>query len=166
MSREPIEPWKTAMRKAGLSSISALARASDVSVETARRLVYGTRAKPNEDTIRKIAGALRESPTTVGKWVGMVLSEEKRPYTPPAEADMLTQRERDAVDEIIRIIVLPRQTLGAARLDNTVLPSAATPDPVTYDDITQAKLAEAHQSDYMPAASPHTQPDPHNDVGE
>ncbi|WP_054953052.1 helix-turn-helix domain-containing protein [Flaviflexus massiliensis] len=35
-----------------------------------------------------------------------------------------------------------------------------------YDDLAQAKLAQALQSDYMPAASPHTQPDPHNDVGE
>lgn len=53
----------------------------------------------------------------------------------------------------------------AARLDNTVLPSAAAPDSVAYDEITQAKLAQALQSDYGPAASPHAQPDPHDGVG-
>lgn len=144
------------MEKAGLASISALARSSGVSVETARRLVYGTRAKPTEETIRKIADALRESPAKVGEWVGLVLAEEKFPYTPPAEADMLTQRERDAVDEIIRLIVLPRQVSALA------VESDAVAD---YADIAQQKVQEAFRTDYQPAASPHEQPDPHGDEG-
>ena len=44
--------------------------------------------------------------------------------------------------------------------ENSISPTA------TYEEITRAKLAQALQSDYTPAASPHTQPDPHDGAGE
>ncbi|WP_164519927.1 helix-turn-helix domain-containing protein [Flaviflexus salsibiostraticola] len=157
------EPWSSAASNVGLNSYRKIADAAGLSPATVYRIFAGHRRSVHPDTIAGLARALRVDESWVSEQLGMG-QQTIQPYTPPAEADMLTQRERAAVDELIRLLVMPRQTAGAMRLGDTILPT--TPDAVASYEIARAKLAEVEQADYMPAASPHEQPDPHNGVEE
>ncbi|MBM9432373.1 helix-turn-helix domain-containing protein [Flaviflexus equikiangi] len=162
MSEMP-EPWRSAANKVGLNSYRKIAEAAGVSHGTIQRAFAGHRRSVHPDTIAGLARALRVTEAWVSEQLGMG-QQTIQPYSPPAEANMLTQRERAAVDELIRLLVQPRQTLGTMRLGTTTLPT--NPDAMAYDEIARQKLAEAQQTDYTPAASPHEQPDPHKGVGE
>ena len=86
------------------------------------------------------------------------------PYVPPREAAYLGQRQRRAVDEMIRLLALTPEFHGSAAADQTDAIHESQQEAVAaYDAIAQQKAAEALRSDYAPAASPHEQPDPHND---
>lgn len=105
------EPWAAEMVQAGFRhpstgepSITALALESGVAVETVRRLVYGMGA-PSEGTMRAVAAALDIPVPTVRKWAGSPRGESD-PYSPPLEADRLNERQRKALDELIRATTL------------------------------------------------------------
>jgi len=98
------EPWFTAMEQRGISSIRDLSRKSGVAVETVRRLVQGSRKAPRDETLRAVAGALGLPLATISAWAGAVTSDTEEPYSPPAEANRLTLRQREAVDELIRLL--------------------------------------------------------------
>lgn len=100
------EPWFTAMEQRGISSIRDLSRKSGVAVETVRRLVQGSRKAPRDETLRAVAGALGLPLATISAWAGAAASDIERPYTPPAEANRLTLRQREAVDELIRLLAI------------------------------------------------------------
>ncbi|MDO5758977.1 MAG: helix-turn-helix domain-containing protein [Rhodobacterales bacterium] len=133
------------MRAAQLSSINQLARKSGVSVETARRVVQGTRKNPSERTLRKIARALGVPASEVGRWAGKPLDAREAPYTPPREASMLNLRERNAIDEIIRILVESR----TRSLDDAPAPASVSSLPTPYE-LTEEDVARmaAHDPGY------------------
>ena len=158
-----IEPWGSAMEKAGISSITKLARQADLSVETVRRIVNGTRANPSEETVRKIATALRIRASEAGQWVGLPLEDAEFPYSPPREASLLSHRQREAVDEVIRLFAAGNQNRERGRSSSQ--PDPAGQSPSEYDQAVQAKLARLAQSDYAPAAHPPLQ-DPYEGLGE
>lgn len=106
MSTPIPDPWKTSMEQKGISSIRDLARRSGVSVETVRRLVQGSRKAPKDETVRAVADALGQPLSTVAAWTGSVASDVDEPYVPPTEANRLTLRQREAVDEMIRLLAL------------------------------------------------------------
>lgn len=140
------------MDAANIPSISQLARDAGVSVETARRIVYGTRANPSEETMRRIASALRIPASLAGEWVGLTLHDRQAPYEPPREASLLSQRQREAVDEVIRLFAAGNRE----RTDS---------EGLGYVDETEAKLRRVQQSDYAPAAHPDIR-DPFEGLGE
>ncbi|MCM3906876.1 hypothetical protein [Trueperella bernardiae] len=83
---------------------------------------------------------------------------------------MLTRRERDHVDELIRLLVASRSkpfVLGESRLGEAVLKDEdmLTDDDRGYIATAEAKLQAALQSNYTPAAR-HHEPDPYEGVGE
>lgn len=101
------EPWASRMvdcgfvdPRTGEASLSALNTAGGPAVETLRRLVHGW-GKPQEETIRVVAALLRVAPKQIRLWAN-VPTGENEPYTPPAESARLTQRQRRAIDELIR----------------------------------------------------------------
>lgn len=113
MSKQPTT-WEDALEAAGLvdprngrPSFNQLAIRASMAPSTVTKIVAG-RSKPSPATIRKIADALRLDVRIVGEWVGQARTE-REPYSPPAEADLLTQRQRRAVDEMIRAIVADRE---------------------------------------------------------
>ena len=162
------EPWKSAAESLGLTSYRKIAEVAGLSHATVQRAIMGHRQTVTPSTVSGLARALRMSEQDVSEALGMG-RQSVQPYTPPAEAAYLDTRQRAAVDEMIRLLAQPSTTPTSAPTEqekSSEPASAATPDSVTYDDIAQAKLAEALQSDYTPAASPHEQPDPHNGAGE
>lgn len=137
MSKQPTT-WEEALEKVGLvdprngrPSFNQLAIRAGMAPSTVTAIVNG-RSKPSPATIQKIADALRLDVRIVGEWVGQARTE-RAPYTPPAEADLLTHRQRRAVDEMIRAIVADRE--------GTDEPEAGTPvpDPAQRDGATSSR---------------------------
>lgn len=82
-----------------------LAERADVSVEAVRRMIFGL-AAPEPLTVNRVAGALQRDVREVAAWVGQVRTE-RQSWTPPAEADLLNDRQRKALDNLIRSMVEP-----------------------------------------------------------
>lgn len=104
------EPWAGAMEKVGAvspqtgrASLNRLSEMAGVHTTTISNLVKGRTRVPDLDTISSIANALRLQPRVVAGWLDVVWGENP-PYEPPSEAALLDQRERDLVDEMIRVI--------------------------------------------------------------
>lgn len=169
MSTEFPSQWQDVLHRAGIQSYGQLAERAGLPKPTVWAAVTGRSKTYRPATVIGLAKATRISEENVTDLLGMG-RQSVQPYTPPAEAAYLDTRQRAAVDEIIRLLAQPSTTSASAPTEqekSSEPASAATPNPaVAYDDIAQQKLAQALQSDYMPAASPHTQPDPHDGVGE
>lgn len=115
---EPQEPWASAMiavgavdpRREGVASWNRLGEIADVHTSTITGFIAGDR-KPSTKTIQKIASALRLPTEVVSGWI-----RDSRPvrsvYTPPAEAALLTDRQRKALTELIRSMVTEEQRAG------------------------------------------------------
>ena len=118
MSKQPTT-WEEALVAAGFvdprngerPSYNQLARAIGVPQSTVSAIVSGKSRRPKPENIQRIADALGIDVRTVSGWVGEQRTE-RAPYSPPAEADLLTDRQRRAVDEIIRAIVAERASSG------------------------------------------------------
>lgn len=116
--RETPEPWATAMMEAlatapnGAPSITRLAEMAGISVETTRRVLYGM-GDARVETINAIAAALRTDVRKVSEWAEQARSVAE-PYKVPAEADLLTDKERRAVTNLIRAITDGRRRSNEA----------------------------------------------------
>lgn len=161
------------MLRAGLEdrghpSIRALARAaqgvtgtSRPSVEAVRRLIHGM-VVSEPDTIAAVASALHTDVRKVTQWAGGERTVAQA-YQPPPEADLLTARQRKALDQIIRVMVEPHassRTPGSRRRTDTgselyvlnregeiegVIEGDEAPRPPTMDEI-EAGVAAAKRS--------------------
>jgi hypothetical protein len=86
------------VRAQGVPNISMLAREAGVAVETARRALLGI-GRPNSETVVRLVSQLGPE---VQQWAG--LKVDLGPYEPPREAALLTERERRALDHLIRVM--------------------------------------------------------------
>lgn len=105
------EPWATAFKNAGLvspvtdePSIQALHRESDVHPSAIARILSGRTRNPRMDTIEKLAKGLGVSPIEVAGWIGKQW-DEYVPWNPPAEANLMTARQRELIESLIREVV-------------------------------------------------------------
>lgn len=135
--------WDAALVKAGFvdkrdgesPSHRALAEHLGIGTSTITNIRAGN-AKPKPATVAKIADALRIDVRELSRWIGQT-REVAKPYSPPSEADLLDQRERDALDEIIRVM------------------AASKKRPVKDETLTttnQPTVVDASQDDYILAA--------------
>lgn len=112
MNTEPTtdDLWDAALVKAGFidkrdgesPSHRALAEHLGIGTSTVTNIRNGT-VKPKPATVAKIAKALNVDVRELSRWIGQA-RDVAEPYRPPSEADLLDQRERDALDEIIRLM--------------------------------------------------------------
>ena len=137
MTNEMPEPWRTAATRVGLNSYRKLAAAAGLSHGTIQRAFTGQRKSVAPATIVGLSRALRLPEETISEYLGMG-QQTIQEYTPPEEASMLTRRERDAIDEIIRLLVASR--------------AKPHDDAGTYVDEAEAKRAAFEQGDYDLAA--------------
>lgn len=152
MSKKP-ETWDEALISAdlvdprnGKPSLNQLAIRADLPASTVTAIAAGRR-KPKAPTIQKIADALGIDVRVVSEWVGQERTE-RAPYAPPAEADLLTDRQRRAVDEIIRAIVAER---ASSRDEPRVAKSVSAhrddvEDPAVEDGSTSHPDTGGHRS--------------------
>lgn len=169
------EPWGSAASRVGINSYREFAERAGLSKPTVYSTVSGRTAKPNPDTVRGLAKALRLSTSEVLALAGMGSQPELSPYTPPDVAAMLTRRERDAVDELIRLLVTSRTRttarLGETQLGETVLgddpaPSQPTAPPPASDDAYNLARRIATNPDAYDLAAKHHEADPLDGLGE
>ena len=149
MSRTPPKKWQDAMDRAGLSSLRRLGDAVGAHASTISAMIYGDR-ETSPDTVAKVAEVLGVDVRTVSAWVGQARTVAE-PYAPPAEASLLSRRQREAVDELIRAMVVPD---GKEKRDGTAKTRAGDagadvhelkPKPPTQEEIDQG-LAAAHRT--------------------
>ena len=152
------------MDAVGISSYRQLAAASDLSVETVRSVVLVKRTFLQPETIEGMARALRVRVKTIGEWTRLA-TQQVSTYTPPRESSLLSQRQRAAVDEVIRLLAATNTATHRERGRSNSQPDPAGQSPSEYDQAVQAKLARLAQSDYAPAAHPPIQ-DPYEGLGE
>ena len=105
--REVPEPWKTFMAQKGISSIRQLSQQSGVSAPAISRLMH-KESRQEDDTIVRIADTLGLDLAKAYDLAG-VTAPEAKPYAPPAEAHRLNDRQRKAIDELIRATVADLQ---------------------------------------------------------
>lgn len=89
----------------GDPSLSALADASGVSTTTISNAIRGSRAT----SVEVVAALVDKLGPDVADWIGSARIEE---WTPPAEASLLTDRQRKAVEELIRAMTERREDVG------------------------------------------------------
>lgn len=151
MSKFP-ETWDEALLSAdlvdprnGKPSLNQLAIRADLPASTVTAIAAGRR-KPKAGTIQKIADALGVDVRVVSAWVGQERTE-RAPYAPPAEADLLTDRQRRAVDEMIRAIIAERASGrhddqenddAPATAGGSAMEDSAQPDGITRDERRRA----------------------------
>lgn len=106
VSREPEEPWASAMLRVkatnprdGRPSWNQLAALSGLHTTTITNLVYG-KSKPKVETIRALAEALRVPAKRVAGWLDA--PEVGEPYAVPSEVELLSPRQQRALTELIR----------------------------------------------------------------
>ena len=142
MNTEPTtdDLWDAALVKAGFvdkrdgesPSHRALAEHLGIGTSTITNIRAGN-AKPKPATVAKIADALRVDVRELSRWIGQT-REVAKPYTPPSEADLLDQRERDALDEIIRVMAASKKRpVKAEPLTSPNQPAAVDDSQKNYD---------------------------------
>src|SRR5690606_21953060 len=97
---------------------------ADLSVSTVTGAVSGKRS-PGPKTIHAIARALNVKPEDVSGWLRNS-ARVSEPYTPTEESALLTDHERDALDDLIRAIARGRR--AAARSDEELGPKIVRSD--------------------------------------
>lgn len=114
----PEGPWVEPMIRAkatdprnGRPSWNRLAELAGVGPSTITHMVRGTK-RTSPETIQRVADVLRVPAGEVSAWLGLTRRVGER-YAPPPEADLLTPRQREAVNELIRAIVADEQRAGA-----------------------------------------------------
>jgi hypothetical protein len=120
--REVPEPWAGAMKRkrltdprTGQPSVSALSAAAGPAVQTCIRLIFGP-GKPDPATVKAVAAALDEDVATISTWARLA-RPVAGPYEPPTEAAFLDERQRAALDELIRAMAAA-QAAPAVRVDD------------------------------------------------
>lgn len=143
MSKEVPEHWARAMERKGFThrnrpSVSRLAGETSLATETVRRMVFGL-GTPEQVNVNEVADALGVSRIKLNEWIGIARSVEES-YEPPADADLMDQEQRKAVDRVIQLFVDDKRAGGygaqaAANIQPdsgpglTVVPPPGDPDP-------------------------------------
>lgn len=113
-SNEVPEPWASRMVERGFSdprytddrpSMSKLGAHVGIHTSTISSAIHGRR-RASAATVRALVDALGAD---VAEWLGVQAASA---WTPPAESSLLTDRQRRAVEEIIRAMAEHRQEVG------------------------------------------------------
>jgi len=110
----------------GARAISRAARGHGFTLnpDTAARYLRGDHGRPDERTLEALAVVL-ELPLAELRRAADVPEGDEEPYTPPKEASRLNRRQRRAVDEVIRAMLVPRaaSTAGQTEDDQGEIPA-------------------------------------------
>lgn len=138
------------LRATGVTARQAAKRAEDLGIH----LPYGSIAAywtprhpkhPSEETLEGLAAVLPLSLRRLRRAAG-VAEGEARPWNPPAEANRLTQRQREALEQLIKAIVV--EPLPALAVDN----SQDWPADFSVDTQPGEDVGDAWVSDHVPRA--------------
>lgn len=126
-----------------------------ISHTTVARFLAGTHGRrPSDDSLKSLASVLKISVMELRQLADLPAGEN-RPYVPPAEASQLNDRQREAVNELIRSIVERRHAPKPQPVaEPTINPgdSKADYDLANYQDESADPVQRArHQQDGIPS---------------
>lgn len=104
--REIPAHWKELLDRRGIPSVRQLANRAGLSQPPVNNLVYGDGSRPEEATLAKVAGALGIPLADVYALAGAP-APHAEVWVPPAEANRMTAKQREAVEAMIRAMVNP-----------------------------------------------------------
>lgn len=132
------EPWSSAMTKAGFldprygnPSLRQLAEAAGVHTTTVSNLVLKGKVLSARN-MRTIATTLGVELGDMTRWV---TGERTKPYQPPAEADYMTERQRNAVTELILAFTAPAPVRTKPAFRDYELAADKGQDNIGHDEI-------------------------------
>ncbi len=143
MSKEVIEPWAEPMvaaklvdRRNGKASMRALAEKAGTTTSTISAMIHGTR-DTGADVLERVAVALDVPVDRITQWAGKVRTEVK-PFTPHRDANLLTAEEQQAVNELIRLLALPKREKGGGADGFSAAPTKPPLRPVSDLELDDA----------------------------
>ena len=99
--REKPEAWQRLMDQKGMASFRELGDAAGLSHTAVSRIAYGQSKHVRDTTVRAIADALGQDMETIYELINQPV-EHASPWSPPAESQRLTRRQRNALEELVR----------------------------------------------------------------
>lgn len=136
MTTTPQEPWASALVNARFvdpryadedrPSLSRLAEAAKLHPTTVSKMVRGV-GRAKVENVAAVAAALNVDVREVFRWVKQARSQAE-PYQMPAEVDLLTEREQEAISELIRAMAAGRREAGEEH-ERSAPTSAVEEDP-------------------------------------
>lgn len=148
-SNEIPEPWRSRLIERQFTdprysddrpSLSRLANAMDMHTSTVASAIFGRR-RASEETV---AGLVKHLGEDVAAWLERTAP---RPWSPPAESALLTDRQRKAVEELIKSMTERREQANGSQAQGT---------PITHAAGSAAHNNEANVVDLPIAAHPMT----------
>ena len=158
MTRDVPPKWASLMVRArltdprnGLASMSRLAEESGVHASTISAMMYGDRATRPE-TVEKVALTIAsrlggEDTSRRARQIRQLVNEaldQDEPFTLHPDAALLNSKERAAVNELIRLLALPKKTKRRKGL--SVVPPSVD-DVVAADQDEDPDLATGEQEE-------------------
>lgn len=146
-SNEVPEPWRTRLIQRNFvdprytddrPSLRRLGAEIGVHPTTISNAISG-RSRASEETIARLVDALGDD---VAGWLGR---QAPREWTPPAESALLTDRQRKAVEELIKSMTERQEQANGSQAQGT--------------PITRAAGSAAHEHDVEDAPAPPTEND-------
>lgn len=108
--------WFPAFKKAGMvdprtgePSLQALSRETGIHPSSLSRIVTGRTKTPRLATVQSIAKALDTDVVTVAGWIGITWANAPEAWEPPEESALMSPRQREVVEELIRQLVKASQ---------------------------------------------------------
>lgn len=136
MTTDIPRPLQDAMRKAdfldpraGNPSLNQWAKESGVHTSTISSFLDGRKTRP--ENVRKLAGALG---IPVADLYAMVGRESLTPWVPPAGTEMLSERQRSALNELILAFMGDGSTAKAGDGDGEATPPTHAAGSAAHDD--------------------------------
>lgn len=126
--------WERA-NAVGVESIRGFAKRVDVAVETARRMLQGTRV-PDEDTLQRVADKLPASLREL-RWLAGLPVGELEPFVLPPEANQLNRMQREVVLTVVRGL------LHSSTSERVV--DELGEEPEAEADVTASNVTTLHQ---------------------
>lgn len=99
--REKPEAWQRLMDQKGMGSFRELGDAAGLSHTAVSRIAYGQSKHVRDTTVRAIADALGQDMETIYELINQPV-DHASPWSPPAESQRLTRRQRNALEELVR----------------------------------------------------------------
>lgn len=135
------------LRASGVTARQAAKRAEDLGIE----LPYGTIAAywtprhpqhPSEETLEGLAAVTNLSLRRLRRVAGMA-EGEAQPWTPPPEANRLTRKQRDALEQLIKVIVAePLPSVSVDEVEDWP-PAQYRGDPEPVQDVADDVVTDA-----------------------
>ncbi|MFF0710882.1 hypothetical protein, partial [Gordonia sputi] len=135
--------------RSGIRSSDHTIRTTQRPTATSRNFEANARGARAEH-IEGIAKALRMDPVKVAEWAKSEWREGPGPYTPPAGTEILTLRQRETVDRVIRAFIEVNQRARTRRaLDSKMVIELAEATRMTRREIAdileEIEGAEIHE---------------------